>query len=264
MATSAALSLASCSPGKPGSPSDAGTPVASGPPPVLKTQVVAVYPHDPGAFTEGLEFAGPELYESVGLYNRSELRVVDMKTGTVQRRVPLPSTQWAEGMTVVDSRIWQLTYREQVALTWDRATLRQEGQATYSGEGWGLCYSHSARLLVMSNGSDRLTLRDPKTFAEQGSVQVTDPSLVAPVRLNELECVGNEVWAVVYPTPRLVRVDVSTGRVTAFAEASGLLTAEETRGVADLNGIAAVPGTDTFLITGKFWPKMFQVRLVGG
>ncbi|MBA3489294.1 MAG: glutaminyl-peptide cyclotransferase [Longispora sp.] len=227
-------------------------------------RVLDSYPHDAGAFTEGLEFTGLTLYESIGKYGVSELRVVDMKSGVVERRVALPENQWAEGMTVVGSHVWQLTYKEQISHKWDRNTFTSVSQGTYTGEGWGLCYQQSKTRLVMSNGSDRLVFRDPKTFTELGSVQVTVPGLDERLRLNELECVGDQVWAVLFPTPRMVRVDITTGHATALVDVSGLLTPDEALNAQDFNGIAAIPDTDTFLLTGKYWPRSFRVRLTEG
>lgn len=227
----------------------------------LVVEVLETYPHDPAAFTQGLELHDGVLFEGTGRYGESEMRTVDPTTGEVHHRVELPLNTFGEGITVVDDRIWQLTYQENMAFHRDRETLAEVGQATYDGEGWGLCHDADRDRLVMSNGSPQLTFRDPETFAEVGSVTVTENG--NPLRnLNELECVGDQVWANVWLTDRIVRIDPATGEVMATVDAAGLLTVEERATTDVLNGIAATPEEGVFLITGKLWPKMFKVRFV--
>ncbi|HLV58349.1 MAG TPA: glutaminyl-peptide cyclotransferase [Natronosporangium sp.] len=235
--------------------------VDAGPVQRLRVEVLATYPHDPTAFTQGLEWHDGRLYESTGRYGFSDLRVSEIETGRVRQRVPLPEEVFGEGMTVVGDRIWQLTWREQVAFQRDRGTLAETGRATYEGEGWGLCYDERSGRLVMSDGTPRLTFRDPQTFAPLASVTVrlgADPVEM----INELECVDGDVWANLWQTDRIVRIDPVTGQVEAVVDASGLLSADQRAQADVLNGIAAVPGTDTFLVTGKLWPTMFLVRFV--
>jgi glutamine cyclotransferase len=235
--------------------------------PVLHPQVLGEVPHDTTAFTEGFEIDGGVLFESTGLEGRSQLRELDPATGTVERSVPLPGQLFGEGITVVGDRIWQLTWRDGVVLDWDRATLTLRRQVPISGEGWGLCLDgggppdgHGGRL-VRSDGTDRLRFQNPDTFAEEGSVSVTLDG--APVtQINELECVDGQVWANIWQTDRIVRIDPASGRVTAVVDAAGLLDPARRANADVLNGIAAVPGTDEFLITGKFWPVAFRVRFV--
>ena len=237
--------------------------------PRLRPEVLAELPHDPAAFTQGFEIDGGVLYEGTGLEGRSQLRELDPDTGAVRRSVPLPGQLFGEGITVVGDRIWQLTWRDGVALEWDRATLTLRREVPLDGEGWGLCDDggeppdgHGARL-VRSDGTDRLRFHDPVTFAEQGSVAVTLDG--APVtQLNELECVGGQVWANVWQTDRIVRIDPATGQVTAVVDAAGLLDPARRAAADVLNGIAAVPGGDgEFLVTGKLWPVTFRVRFDG-
>ena len=238
--------------------------------PVLRPQVLAELPHDTTAFTQGLEIStGSDgdgvLYEGTGLEGRSQLRELDPETGVVERSVPLPGQLFGEGVTVVGDRIWQLTWRDGVVLEWDRATLTLRRQVPLDGEGWGLCLDgggppdgRGARL-VRSDGTDRLRFQDPDSFAEEGSMAVTLDG--RPVtELNELECVDGQVWANVWQTDRIVRIDPADGRVTAVVDAAGLLPPDRRAGTDVLNGIAAVPGTDEFLITGKLWPTIFRVR----
>jgi glutaminyl-peptide cyclotransferase len=232
---------------------------AAAAPVTLRVEQVASYPHDPEAYTQGLELRGGVLYEGTGLYGRSEARTVDLTTGEVRQRVALPPEVFGEGLTVVDQQIWQLTYREGYAFRRDRATLAELERVTYTGEGWGLCHDEGRDRLVMSDGSAQLTFRDPATFAPIGSIAVTLDG--APLsRINELECVDGRVWANVFQSDRIVRIDPQTGVVEAVVDAAGLLTDEERAGAEVLNGIAAMPCSDTFLITGKRWPRTFQVR----
>jgi glutamine cyclotransferase len=225
--------------------------------PVLHPQVLAELPHDPSAFTQGFEIDGGVLYEGTGLEGRSQLRELDPDTGAVERSVPLPGRLFGEGITVVGDRIWQLTWRDGVALEWDRATLTVRRQVPLDGEGWGLCLDGGR--LVRSDGTDRLRFADPDSFVEEGSVAVTLDG--RPVtQLNELECVDGQVWANVWQTDRIVRIDPADGRVTAVVDAAGLLPPDRRAGADVLNGIAAVPGTDEFLVTGKLWPTAFRVR----
>lgn len=230
--------------------------------PATRPQVLAELPHDRGAFTEGLEVVpgtgGAVLYESTGLAGESQLREVDAATGAVRRAVPLPGALFGEGLTVVGDRIWQLTYQDGVALEWDRATFRLLRQVPISGEGWGLCLD-GARL-VRSDGTDRLRFQDPVTLAETGSVAVTLTGS-SVTNLNELECVGGQVWANVWKSERIVRIDPSSGHVTAVVDASGLLDAARRGGTDVLNGIAWLGG-DEYLLAGKRWPVTFRVRLV--
>ena len=217
-------------------------------------------PHDTTAFTEGFEIDDGVLYESTGLEGRSQLRVLDPATGAVRRAVPLPGQLFGEGITVTGDRIWQLTWRDGVVLAWDRATLTLRDRVPLDGEGWGLCRddAHGGRL-VRSDGTARLRFHDPVTFAEQGSVTVTLDGTPL-TQLNELECVGGAVWANVWQTDRIVRIDPADGHVTAVVDAAGLLDPARRAGTDVLNGIAAVPGTDEFLLTGKWWPTTFRVR----
>lgn len=232
-------------------------PVGSAPAP--RPAVLAEIPHDPAAFTQGLELDGGTLYEGTGLAGRSQLRELDPATGALRRAVPLPGGYFGEGITVVGDRIWQLTWRDGVALEWDRASLRLLREVPMDGEGWGLC--DLGGRLVRSDGTATLRFHDPATFAGTGSVEVTlDGEPVTA--LNELECVGGQVWANVWQTDRIVRIDPGTGEVTAVVDASGLLTAAQSAGVDVLNGIAHTGG-DEYLLTGKRWPAMFRVRLPG-
>lgn len=228
-------------------------------PAALKLQVVRTYPHDPQAFTQGLIWRDGILYESTGLVGRSSLRKVDLSTGQVKQQVAVAPPYFAEGLADVGNRLFQLTWQHGQVFVYDKATLNRVGEHRYDGEGWGLC--HDGQALVMSNGSDTLTIRDPKSFAATRSVKVTQAG--RPLgNLNELECVGPDVYANVWMTDQIVRINPKTGEVSARIDASGLLTPAERLGVDVLNGIAYDPADQTFLITGKNWPKLFRVRFV--
>ncbi|HET9255965.1 MAG TPA: glutaminyl-peptide cyclotransferase [Pseudonocardiaceae bacterium] len=238
------------------------------PPPAqrLRVEVLAILPHDRIMYTEGLEIHDGLLYEGSGLDGQSRLRATAFgdtaASDAPQREVSLPTPLFGEGITVAGTRLWQLTWRNGIAIERDPATLAQRRQVRFQGEGWGLC--HDGRRLVMSDGTDRLTFRDPATFAPVGEVRVRLGD--EPVRkINELECAGGVVWANVYQTYRILRIDPVTGTVTGVANASGLPGPPLPSAPGDvLNGIAAIPGTDEFLITGKHWPSLFRVRFVAG
>lgn len=224
----------------------------------LRLEVVAEIPHDVTAFTQGFEIADGVLYEGTGRVGESELRELDPATGALRRAVPLPGGVFGEGLTVVGDRIWQLTWRDGVALEWDRASFTLRREVPMTGEGWGLC--RDGDRLVRSDGTDLLRFHDPATFAETGSVRVTLGGEPVPA-LNELECVDGQVYANVWRTDRIVRVDPDDGTVTATVDAAGLLADDRRAGTDVLNGIAAVGGGE-LLLTGKYWPATFRVRLV--
>lgn len=225
----------------------------------LRVRVTDRRPHDPTAFTQGLEFDDGRLFESRGLYDEDVvLTQIDPADGTAIEQVMRdPGEEYfAEGLTVVGDRLIQLTWRAGMAFVYDVDTLERTGTFTYQGEGWGLCDQPDR--LVMSDGTATLTFRDPVTFEATGTVTVTLDG--EPVeRLNELECVDGMVWANVWQTDSIVVVDPADGAVTSVVDASGLLTPEEAADADVLNGIAYDPDGDTWLLTGKRWPWMFEV-----
>ncbi|MBF6062211.1 glutaminyl-peptide cyclotransferase [Nocardia terpenica] len=223
-----------------------------------RVEVIGARPHDRAAFTEGLEVDGTVLYEGTGLVGESFVRATELATGAQLARVDLPAPLFGEGIARAGDILWELTWKDGTAIARDPRTLAERGRASYRGEGWGLC-TRGARL-VMSNGTDTLTFRDPVTFAPTGSVRLTSHH---GARLNELDCAADgSVYANVWPTDHILRIDPDTGAVRADIDASGLLTPAERAGTDVLNGIAELPGTDHFLITGKNWPTMFEVRFV--
>jgi glutaminyl-peptide cyclotransferase len=262
-----AVLLAGCADAGAEPVSPAAAPAAGGEVAQLAVEVIERYPHDTAAFTQGLELHEGVLYESTGLYGESDMRTVELATGEVIELVELPDTAFGEGMTIVDDQIWQITWQEQIAFLRDRATLAELDQVSYTGEGWGICHDEGNDRLVMSNGTPELTFRDPTTFESTGTVTVTRDGQPLQ-RINELECVGDKVWANVWQTDEIVCIDPQTGVVESVVNAAGLLTPEEAAAADVLNGIAAAPGLSTtsgpgtFLITGKLWPWLFLVQFV--
>ncbi len=222
----------------------------------LRVRVIERYPHQRDAFTQGRVWDDGALYESTGVVGHSSLRLVELETGEVLRRREDESSVFAEGLAVVGDLLYQITWRDRRALVFRRGDFAPVREHTYEGEGWGLC--HDGKSLVMSDGSDRLAFRDPATFDVRRTVRVTlEGKPVA--QLNELECAAGAVWANVWQTDGIVRIDPRDGRVTAVVDASGLLSAEERAEADVLNGIAWMPEKGHFLITGKYWPWLFEV-----
>ncbi|MCM6773030.1 glutaminyl-peptide cyclotransferase [Nocardia sp. CDC159] len=226
--------------------------------PRWRVEVIATRPHDRTAFTEGLEIDGTTLYESTGLIGKSGLRATDLTTGEQRARTELPGQLFGEGITKAGDTIWQITWKDGLAIARDPRTFAERGRARYDGEGWGLCTRRDR--IVMSDGSATLTFRDPLTFAATGSIRLTAHH---DARLNELDCAADgSIYANAWPTDHILRIDPDSGAVLADIDASGLLTPAERANANELNGIAQLPGTDRFLITGKNWPTMFEVRFV--
>lgn len=222
--------------------------------------VVNTYPHDPQAFTQGLIYVDGVLYEGTGLYGQSSLRRVDLETGSVLQRYDLPAQFFGEGITLAGDRIIQLTWQSNVGFVYDKDSFELLGEFQYPTEGWGI--THDGARLIMSDGTANLYFRDPETFAEIGRVTVQDDS--GPVvRLNELEYIDGEVYANIWQTDRIARIDPQTGRVTAWIDLTGLLSAEDRQEPVDvLNGIAYDAANDRLFVTGKLWPKLFEIELI--
>ena len=238
--------------------SESSAPAAS-PIEQLRVHVVAKYPHAGDAFTQGLLWHEGALYESTGRYGESTLRRVRLEDGVVLSQRNLDPSFFGEGLALVDDRLIQLTWRAGVALVSDLQSLQGEDTLRYPGEGWGLCFDGTA--LVMSDGSSILDLRDPDTMELLREMTVWRGD--RPLRkLNELECVGDDVYANIWQSNEIARIDAKSGRVTALIDASGLLTPAEAVRADVLNGIAYKPETDTFLLTGQLWPHVFEVELV--
>lgn len=221
-------------------------------------EIIETIPHDPEAFTQGLEFDGDRLFESTGLFGESTIREVNPQTGSVIASVDLAEV-FGEGLTIVDDTVIQLTWLDGTAYRYDLDTLDQVASYSYDGEGWGLC--DDGAQLVMSNGSSSLQFRDRQTFELLSTVDVEFNN--SPVEeLNELECVNGMVWANIWKSSLIIEVDPATGKVTTVLNAR-TLTPPSVEGSSSkvLNGIAYDDRDGTYLITGKQWPVMYRVRL---
>lgn len=228
--------------------------------PTCTYTVVRVYPHDRQAFTQGLVYLGNgELIEGTGLNGRSSLRRVRLETGEVLQRHDLSSEYFGEGVAVLGDRVFQLTWRSGVGFVYDLRTFERHGTFSYTTEGWGL--THDGQRLIMSDGTDALYFLDPATLTATGSLRVRDGA--APVaQLNELEYINGWVYANVWQTDRVAKIDPATGRVAAWLDLSGLLTDEDRAEPVDvLNGLAYDAATDRLFVTGKLWPKLFEITL---
>ncbi len=222
-------------------------------------EVVHAYPHDPDAFTQGLLYMNGFLYEGTGLPGKSSIRKVKLETGEVLQRHDLPDPYFGEGIVNWKNRLLELTWQAQTGFIYDLATFAPKGEFKYPGEGWGL--TQDGERIIMSDGTSELRFWDPETLKDTGRINVTD-SYGRPVpNLNELEWVKSEVYANVWQTDRIARIDPRTGRVTGWINLIGLWpgsdNAEKT-----LNGIAFDAQHDRLFVTGKRWPKLFEIRLV--
>jgi glutamine cyclotransferase len=227
--------------------------------PVYGYRVVNSYPHDLRAFTQGLVYRDGFLYEGTGNYGESTLRRVDLETGEVQQQTSLPDEHFGEGIAILGQRIFQLTWQSGICLVYDPASFELLDQFTYDTEGWGL--TTDGQQLIMSDGTATLSFRDPNTFAVLGTIIVHDDGV--PIeQLNELEYIDGEVWANVWKTDRIARIDPATGRIVAWLDLTGLYPESQRDGSGQdvLNGIAHDPATDRIFVTGKYWPRLFEVR----
>jgi glutamine cyclotransferase len=232
----------------------------SAPVPVFTFQVVHAWPHDRAAFTEGLFFLKGVLVESTGLNGSSTLRKVDLETGRVVQEVSLPAEYFGEGTTELAGKIYQLTWQNRKGFVYDAGTLARVGEFSYEGEGWGL--TTDGRSLILSDGTNRIRFLDPDGFRVTRTIDVFNRG--QPLRmLNELEFVKGEILANVWQTSFVVRIDPATGRLLGLIDFSGLLSPQDYDEHTDvLNGIAYDAAEDRLFVTGKDWPKLFEVRVV--
>ena len=227
--------------------------------PVSGYRVVKVYPHDRQAFTQGLQYVDGVLYEGTGQNGQSGIRKVKLETGEVMQHQPLDAKYFGEGITVWNNTIVQLTWQSEIGFVYDKATFKQTKTFTYPGEGWGL--THDGARLIMSDGSAVIRFLDPASFKEIGRVTVRENGV--PVKdLNELEYVKGEILANIWKTARLARISPKTGDVVGWVDLSGLLDPREAVGTDVLNGIAYDAAGDRLFVTGKWWPKLFEIKLV--
>jgi glutamine cyclotransferase len=226
--------------------------------PTYGYRIAATYPHDPGAFTQGLFWLDGSLYESTGHVGQSTLRRVNLEDGRVLQRIDIPRV-FGEGSVNWGNEIISITWQDGVGYRWDRATFRQLGTFTYPGEGWGLTQNGSE--IIMSDGTAELRFLDPATMQERRRITVTaDGERVA--NLNELEWVNGEIFANVWQTPRIARIDPATGNVTGWIDL-GQLAAQHEQGDPDrvLNGIAYDAARDRLFVTGKYWNRLYEIDL---
>ena len=226
--------------------------------PIYGYQVVHVYPHDPNAFTQGLEYVDGFLYEGTGLNGRSSIRKVKLETGAVLQRRDVAMDHFGEGITIWKSNLIELTWQSNVALVYDKTTFAPRRTFQYTGEGWGL--THDSTSLIMSDGTDQLRVLDPATFAERRRIKVTAVGM--PLRnLNEIEYMKGEILANVWMTDYVARIAPDTGRVSDYIDLRGLLSPAERSSTDVLNGIAYDEKGDRLFVTGKLWPKLFEIRI---
>jgi glutaminyl-peptide cyclotransferase len=227
--------------------------------PVSGYRVVKVYPHDRQAFTQGLQYVDGVLYEGTGQTGQSGIRKVKLETGEVMQHQPLDAKYFGEGITVWNNTIVQLTWQSEIGFVYDKTTFKQTKTFTYPGEGWGL--THDGTRLIMSDGSAVIRFLDPASFKEIGRVTVRENGV--PVKnLNELEYVKGEILANIWTTARLARISPKTGDIVGWVDLSGLLDPREAVGTDVLNGIAYDAAGDRLFVTGKWWPKLFEIKLV--
>jgi|SRR5579872_1064422 len=221
-------------------------------------RVVHTYPHDPAAFTQGLEYHDGFLYEGTGREGHSSLRKVALETGKVLQKVDLAANYFGEGITVLNGKITQLTYKTEIGFVYDRATFKQLRSFKYSGEGWGL--TNDGSTIYMSDGTAQIRFWDPQTLQERKRITVRDGGRSID-NLNELEWIKGEIYANIWQTNRIARISPADGHVIAWIDLTGLLTPEEAAEADVLNGIAYDAAHDRLFVTGKLWPKLFEIKI---
>jgi len=224
-------------------------------------QIVHVYPHDPSAFTQGLVYSDGHLYESTGLNGQSSLRMVDLSTGRILQRYNLPNEYFGEGLTDWGSHLVQLTWQNGTGFVYDRFSFSLRDTFHYQGEGWGL--THDQTSLILSDGSPILKFLNPESFREIRRISVHDGRGSPIKNLNELEYIHGEIYANVWQTDRIARISPRTGRVVGWIDLTGLIDQRELQdSSAVLNGIAYDVRANRLFVTGKLWPKLFEIKLV--
>jgi glutamine cyclotransferase len=226
--------------------------------PVLNVKLVRTYPHDPHAFTQGLEYYGGHLYESTGIAGQSTLRKVALSTGEVIQKVSLPPQYFGEGLTIFHGKIYQLTWLSKKGFIYDLRSFRQIGEFPYETEGWGL--THDDRSLIMSDGTNKIRYIDPVTFSVTRTIEVYAGG-EGVANLNELEYVKGEILANIWHSPRIARVDPRSGQVLAWIDLTSIVSKERHGDESVLNGIAYDKTGDRLFVTGKNWSKLFEIKI---
>ena len=229
--------------------------------PVYTYKVINAYPHDRSAFTEGLVFEDGVLYEGTGLHEYSTLRRVELETGEILQIRELSSQFFGEGVTLYGNKIIQLTWQSHIGFVYDKYTFKLLQEFNYPDEGWGI--THNGKHLIMSDGTETLHFLDPETFEEISQIEVYANNI--PVtRINELEYIQGKIYANIWQTERIARIDPLTGQVTGWIDLKGILSPEDDSETVDvLNGIAYDAENDRLFVTGKYWPKLFEIELIG-
>lgn len=242
--------------------SDSNSPSAPeiAPPTVFSFSIVNSFPHDSDAFTQGLVYRDSVFYEGTGLFGASSIRKVAVETGEVLQKRDNSSAFFGEGITIFNNKLYQITWQARTCFVYNLETFDITGQFSYATEGWGL--THDGTHLIMSDGSANIYFRDPNTFAEVRRIEVADTT--GPIRnLNELEYIKGAIYANIWLTDRIAQIDPQTGHVIAWIDLTDLLPRNERpNNDAVLNGIAYDPGGDRLFVTGKWWPKIFEIKLV--
>jgi glutamine cyclotransferase len=221
--------------------------------------IVNIYTHDPRAFTQGLEFHDGQLVESTGETGRSSLRRVTLETGDILQKIDVPSPYFGEGLTVLNGRVYQLTWQHQLGFIYDYTTFRKIGEFRYSGEGWGL--TNDGQSLILTDGSNRIKYLDPDNFKVRKTIAVFDGKKAID-KLNEIEYVNGEIYANVWHENMIATIDPQSGRVTSWINLTGLLQPGDVSDEeAVLNGIAYDQSTSRLFVTGKRWPRLFEIKV---
>jgi glutaminyl-peptide cyclotransferase len=222
-------------------------------------EVVATFPHDPNAFTQGLAIEAGRLYEGTGQYGASTVRRVDLRSGRPEKQRALNERYFGEGIAILDGLLYQLTWQNGVVVVYDVETFEVQRSIQYDGEGWGL--THDGRELIMSDGSPTIRFRDPQTFAVTREIEVRAAGVPLP-RLNELEYIDGEIWANIWYDDRIARISPATGEVLGFIDLATLYPQSARGSEAVLNGIAYDAAAKRLFVTGKNWPQLYEIRVV--
>jgi glutaminyl-peptide cyclotransferase len=229
--------------------------------PLFKVKLVHAYPHDPHAFTQGLEYYGGCLYESTGLAGQSTLRKVALETGEVVRKINLPPEYFGEGLTIFHGKIYQLTWMSKKGFIYDLRNFRQVGEFPYDTEGWGL--THDDKSLILSDGTNKIRYIDPVSFAVTRTIEVY-AGREGVVNLNELEYIKDEIFANIWHSSQIARIDPNSAQVVAWIDFTSIVSKEQHSEEAVLNGIAYDKTGDRLFVTGKNWSKLFEIKLEDG